>query len=352
MNILSLFDGISCARVALDRAGIKVDKYYASENDKYALQVAEKNYLDNIQLGDVRGVKKEMVGEIDLLIGGFPCQDLSIAKNNRKGLVGERSGLFWEMVRIHNEVKPKYFIYENVFSMAKDQKDIITKTLGVEAVMIDAKLVSPQQRKRFYWVGKLVKGRYETVAIPQPKDKHIYLDSIIESGEAVKEKAYCLTANQKDFINNFIKRHQGNYVFKDKPIRISSIGKGGQGYRIYSVHGKSVCLSAKGGGLGAKTGLYLITGGAKRSRENKGKQLEVRKDGKSNCITKVSTDSLVVFKDYFRPLTPVECERLQGLTDNFTQGLSKTRRKEVIGNAFNVDVILHILNRLNNRKLI
>ncbi len=352
MNILSLFDGISCARVSLDHAGIKVDKYYASETDKYALKVSSKNYPDIIQIGDVRDVKGNDYKNIDILCGGSPCQDLSIAKKNRRGLAGERSGLFWEYVRILKEVKPKYFILENVASMAKDQKEIITKILGVEPIMIDAKLVSAQQRKRFYWVGKLVKGKYETVTIPQPKDRHIYLDSIIESGKAVKEKAYCLTTSQKDFINDFIKRHQGNYVFKDKPIRIASIGKGGQGDRVYSIHGKSVCLSAKGGGRGAKTGLYLITGGAKRSRENKGKQLEVRKDGKSNCITKTSTDSLVVLKDYFRPLTPVECERLQGLPDNFTEGLSKTRRKEVIGNAFNVDVVLHILNSLNsNHKL-
>jgi len=340
MNILSLFDGISCGRVALERAGIKVDKYYSSEIDKYAIQVSQKNYPDIIQLGDVKNIKLSTywkhTNHIDLLIGGFPCTNLSIAKKNREGLAGSQSGLFYEMVRIHKEVKPKWWIYENVASMAKDQKKIITDILGVEPILIDASLVSAQQRKRLFWTN--------IPNVTQPADKKIYLKDIIESGEAVKEKAYCLTAHQKDFINDFIKRHQGNYVFKDKPIRIASIGKGGQGDRIYSIHGKSVCLSANGGGRGAKTGLYLITGGAKRTREGKGKTLEIRKDGKSNSLTTVSTDSLVVLKDYFRPLTPIETERLQGLIDNFTEGVSKTRRKSLCGNAFNVDVFAHILS--------
>jgi len=344
MNVLSLFDGISCGRVALERAGIKVDNYYASEIDKNAIQISQKNYPDIIHFGSVVDLDGLMFhGEsyprIDLLIGGFPCTNLSIAKKNREGLKGSESGLFYEMVRIHKETNPKWFIYENVASMAKDQKDLITSVLGVEPIKIDASLVSAQQRKRLFWTN--IPG------ITQPEDKHIYLKDIIESGEAVKEKAYCLTAHQKDFINDFIKRHQGNYVFKDKPIRITSLGKGGQGDRIYSIHGKSVCLSANGGGRGAKTGLYLITGGAKRTISSKGKQLEIRTDGKSNAMTTVQTDSLVVLKDYFRPLTPVETERLQSLPDNYTEGVSKTGRKKLCGNAFNVDVVAHILSFIN-----
>ena len=141
MKILSLFDGISCARVALNRAKIKVDEYYSSEIDKYAIQVAQRNYPDTIQLGSVTDIRnssidilsggdKQYATNIDLLIGGSPCQDLSIAKKDRKGLSGERSGLFWEYVRILKEVKPKYFILENVNSMPKEAKDEITKTLG------------------------------------------------------------------------------------------------------------------------------------------------------------------------------------------------------------------------------
>lgn len=132
MKILSLFDGISCAHIALERAGIPVEVYFASEIDKYAMQISQKNYPDIIHVGDIKSIRDtEFSGiKIDLLIGGSPCQDLSIAKRNRKGLDGERSGLFWEYVRILNEVKPKYFILENVNSMPKEAKEIITETLG------------------------------------------------------------------------------------------------------------------------------------------------------------------------------------------------------------------------------
>lgn len=129
MNILSLFDGISCARVAAERAGFSIDTYYASEIDKYAISIAQKNHPDTIQLGSVTDITKEQVGKIDLLIGGSPCQDLSIAKRDRKGLAGERSGLFWEYVRILKEVQPTYFILENVASMPKEAKEQITETL-------------------------------------------------------------------------------------------------------------------------------------------------------------------------------------------------------------------------------
>ena len=366
MKILALFDGISIAQQAFKELGYEVE-YYASEIDKNAIQITQKNHPNTEQLGDIKDIDctggklhygKGKLAETDIyfLIGGSPCQDLSIAKKNREGLDGKRSGLFWEYVRILKELKPKYFVLENVASMSKEAKQIITETLhDIEPIMIDASLFSAQQRKRLFWIGKLADKRhighwdsadYVEVDILQPTDKKIYLKNIIESGEAVKEKAYCLTAHQKDFINDFIKRHQGNYVFKDKPIRIASIGKGGPGDRIYSIHGKSVCLSANGGGRGAKTGLYLITGEAKRTREGKGKTLEIRKDGKSNSLTTVSTDSLVELKDYFRPLTPIECERLQSLPDNYSEGLSKTARKKVLGNGFNCSVIKYILENI------
>lgn len=142
MKILSLFDGISCARVALERAGIKIEKYYASEIDKYAIQIAQKNYPDTIQLGNIKDLNFSLEnyknggqskvfnpGNLDLIIGGSPCQDLSIAKKNREGLKGCRSGLFYEFVRILKEVKPKYFILENVASMPREAKVIITREL-------------------------------------------------------------------------------------------------------------------------------------------------------------------------------------------------------------------------------
>ena len=128
MKVLSLFDGISCARVALERAGIPVEEYYASEIDKYAIQISQKNYPDIQHIGSVVDIRGENYKDVELLVGGSPCQDLSIA-GKRKGLGGERSGLFYEYVRILKEVKPKYFILENVGSMSKESRIAITRAL-------------------------------------------------------------------------------------------------------------------------------------------------------------------------------------------------------------------------------
>lgn len=362
INVLSLFDGISCARVALERAGIKVNKYFASEIDKYALQVSKNNYPDIIQLGDVRNITKESVEEIDLLIGGSPCQDLSIAKKNRKGLSGERSGLFWEYVRILKELKPKYFILENVNSMPREAKQVITETLGVEPVMINASLVSAQNRKRLFWTN--IQG------ITQPIDKGILLKDIIETGITDKDKSYAIDANYYKGANletykNKCKRQLIYDTDDSKPsigqakrrygingkccplnnwsptIKIGQIGKGGQGDRIYSVEGKSTALSANGGGRVAKTGLYAV---ALRNR-GEGKKPELG-GNKSNAITTVQTDSMILQDHIIRKLTPIECERLQSLPDNYTQGISNTQRYKCLGNAFNTEVITHILRSM------
>lgn len=307
MRVLSLFDGISCARVALERAGITVEAYYASEIDKYARQVSQKNYPSIVHVGDVKSINKEARKEyltvwdekIDLLIGGSPCQDLSIAKRDRKGLDGERSGLFWEYVRILNEAKPKYFILENVASMPKEAKDIITATLGVEPIMINAALVSAQQRKRLFWTN--------IPNVPQPEDRGILLKDILESGDTDRLKSYCVDANYHKGSNWEQYKAKGRRQLVVDTQRIGHIGKGGQGDRIYSIEGKSVALSALGGGRGAKTGLYFTN-------------------------------------DQVRKLTPIECERLQGLPDNYTEGVSNTQRYKACGNAFNVDVVAHILS--------
>jgi DNA (cytosine-5)-methyltransferase 3A len=167
MRVLSLFDGISCARVALQKSGIPVKEYYASEIDKYAIKVSETNYPDILRLGDVREIKPF---KVDLLIGGSPCQDLSIAKKDRKGLDGERSGLFWEYIRLWKDCEPTYFILENVASMPKKDRDIITKTMGVEPVLFDASLVSAQSRKRLFWTN---------LPFTLPSDKGILLKDIL-----------------------------------------------------------------------------------------------------------------------------------------------------------------------------
>lgn len=300
IKVLSLFDGISCARVALDRLGFKDVEYYASEIDKYAIQISQKNWPDIKQVGDVKELCSEgglakFLPEIDLMIGGSPCQDLSIAKRNRKGLDGERSGLFWNYVLILKYVEPKYFILENVASMPKEAKQIITETLGVEPIMINASLVSAQNRKRLFWTN--------IPNVTQPEDRGILLKDILLDGIETKEKSLCVTAT-------YARACPRDYFGKSSRqlIKVGHFNKGGQGDRVYSIDGKSVTLSALGGGRGAKTGLYETT------------------------------------KGIYRKLHPIEVERLQSLPDNYTEGVSNNQRYKALGNAFNVEVVRHILS--------
>jgi DNA (cytosine-5)-methyltransferase 3A len=357
MRVLSLFDGISCARVALERAGHKVDAYFASEIDKYAIQISKKNYSDNNHIGSVVGLT--MNESIDLLIGGSPCQDLSIAKKNRQGLDGARSGLFWEYVRILKEVKPKYFVLENVNSMPKEAKAIITEALGVEPIMINASLVSAQNRKRLFWTN--------IPNVTLPMDRGILLKDILE--ENVDEKYHISKDTKNKWIDKGLSKDgkakamsasQWKGIGNDGTtlVRIGQIGKGGQGDRIYSPEGKSVGLSALGGGRGAKTGLYAV------ARASVQKNAEQYSDGKTPALTSamgmgggnvpmlMDTETAEKLKGKYigderqviRKLTPIECERLQGLPDNYTDGVSNTQRYKALGNAFNVDVVTHILS--------
>ena len=279
MKVLSLFDGISIARQALKNCGIDVEAYYASEIDKYAIQVSQKNWPSIWQIGDVANVNGYNYSNIDLLIGGSPCQDLSIAKKGREGLKGSRSGLFYEYVRILKEVKPKYFILENVNSMPKEAKETITKELfGIEPIMINAALVSAQNRKRLFWVGKLVGDTYEQVKIELPEDRGILLRDILES--EVDEKYYVSTKHAVAMRNSRKSKklnipsgdgkcgvltasyykipNDGNYIPVDNNrteeeqrtmVRIGKIGKGGQRDRIYSQDGKSVYKGALNDGM-------------------------------------------------------------------------------------------------------
>ena len=237
MNVLSLFDGISCGRLALERAGITVDRYVAYEIEPNAIKVSKANWDDIEHCGDVTTADFNQYKGFDAIIGGFPCQDLSINKKNREGLEGKRSGLFWHLVRAIEEVKPKYFLVENNYKMPKKDKDIITNTLGVEPILIYSGKVSAQSRYRLYWTN--------IPNVQQPEDLHIYLKDIVEHSET----------KEKDFVNitKFNNKIYSNY---DRPARIGTIGKGGQGERVYSIEGKGVTLKANGGGRGAKAGLY------------------------------------------------------------------------------------------------
>ena len=346
VKVLSLFDGMSGARVALDELNIPC-KFYASEIDKYAIKIASKNYPDIAHLGDVSKLGKENLypqeikDGVDLIVFGSPCQNLSIS-GDRAGLKGEQSKLFYEAVRIMKDIPHKYFLMENVKSMSKDNRKIITEILGVESIMLNSALLVAQQRKRLYWTNIL--------NITQPEDRHIYLKDILESGFPEKLKSYCIDASYFKGTNleHYLKKHVRQVIF-DKPVRVGHLNEGGQGDRIYSINGKSVSLSANGGGRVVKTGLYCV---AQRGRYNSdgsiSQKLEPRFDGKTNTLTTVQKDNKVLELNEenicIRKLTPVETERLQGYKDDYSKGVSDSQRYKMIGNSFTVPVIKHILS--------
>ena len=305
MNVLSLFDGMSCGQIALERAGIKVDNYFASEIDKYAIQVTQKNYPKTIQLGSVIDVSSENLPKIDLLIGGSPCQSFSFAgkmkgmstKDEQEILSLEhyldlkeqgfefegQSYLFWEYVRLLKETKPTYFILENV--MMKDHwKKVITETLGVEPIMINSNLVSAQDRKRLYWAN--------IPNITQPEDKKLFLKDIME--DVVDEK-YNIT-------ERFYKKVGGTLSYKKS---------------------RSNC----------------------RNIDRKSKTLTTGGHGISNS----GSTNIKISDDFLRIPTPTECERLQTVPDNYTNvdGLRDSHRYFMLGNGWTVDVIVHILKGID-----
>jgi DNA-cytosine methyltransferase len=333
MRVLSLFDGLGGARIALNNLSIVPEVYYASEIDKYAMKVSQHNYKDIIQLGDVTKIDFNSLGRIDLLIGGSPCINLSCA-GNRQGLKGEQSKLFYEYLRALKELNPKYFLLENVSSMKNTERDKISELVGVQPILINSSLVTAQQRKRYYWTN--------IPNITQPEDKHIYLKDILISGSVDKDKFYCIDANYYKGANleQYLTKCRRQLVFEE-PKRIGAIGKGGQGDRIYSKDGKSVSLSANGGGRGAKTGLYLI----------------------NNSVTKEGSvlNNILQNELYVRKLTPIECERLQGVPDDYTNSgtyttktgkikpvISDSQRYKMIGNGFTIPIIEHILKHITD----
>ena len=325
-RVLSLFDGMSVAQQALKNIGADVEVYYASEIDEYAMAVTQSNFPNTVQMGSVTQIDAQqnnlMIGketgiavytydkvlDIDLLIGGSPCQDLSIAKKNRQGLSGERSGLFWEYVRIRDEVKPKYFILENVASMPKEAKEVISEALGVQPVMINASLVSAQNRKRLFWVGKWNGEKYIQVEIPQPEDKGILLKDILEDGYVDREKSYCLDASywKGTNVEQYLKKARRQIVFQYR-----------RGNWRINETGKCPTLTANMG-----TGGHNVP--------------------------------FIKYKDGIRKLTPTECLRLQSMPDDYFdkaeykgKPISNTQRYKMCGNAFDYAVIEHILKHID-----
>ena len=341
MNVLSLFDGMSCGQIALKELGIKVDKYYASEIDKYAIQIAQKNFPDTIHVGDVTKVSAADFPKIDLLLGGSPCQGFSFA-GKQLNFDDSRSKLFFEYVRLLKELRPKYFLLENV-RMKKEYQDVISEHLGVKPIMINSALVSAQNRNRLYWTN--------IPNITQPKDRGIVLKDILENGIATDEmttnkKSFCLTARYQGAVAwNSIERRQRTMV----QVGIANDIKGFDCIkRIYSDEGKSPTLTTMQGGHREPK---VALGGAIRGRyENDGsikQQLEIRKDEKTNTLTTVQKDNVVVDqKLHYRKLTPLECSRLQTVPDGYCDGVSNTQQYKMLGNGWTVEVIKHILNNM------
>ena len=442
MNVLSLFDGMSCGRIALERLGIKVDNYYASEIDKYAIQVSQANYPDIIQVGDVTELDTLTLPKIDLIMGGSPCQGFSFA-GKQLAFDDPRSALFFEFVRCVKELKPKYFLLENV-RMKKEYLDVISEYMGVEPIMINSALVSAQNRVRYYWTN--ISG------IEQPEQRGIVLRDILETntsneylaGENLQKnykggnqlnpnyksqantihdangKSGTICAGTHGYANGYVADVDSKYYLSDKAIDYMNRGSNkytGKKTRAehYIKHEseKSKTLTAnmhKGvpyGVIAVDSYREVRTEEAKRLRKEmrkktgkdhtpfRAKKLVPREDGKVGTLTTSLTNDhkisltttkpkrvgtikdgsqgdriysqdakgitlnaqsggtagsgnmLVEDKEvYWRKLTPVECERLQTVPDNYTNHVSNTQRYKMLGNGWTIEVITHILKNM------
>ena len=285
-NALGSFDGISCAQVALERAGIELEgTYYASEIDEYAITVANKNYPDTVQLGDIKDWRDWDLEDVDLITGGSPCQGFSIA-GKRLNFKDPRSTLFFHFVDILNHYNPKYWLLENV-KMRKDIEVAISTMLGCEPVVINSGLVSAQNRERLYWTN---------IPITQPEDKGIVFNDIM--------------------IPNLPPTGELREYFEEKE-------------GVYSPKGMCHIGSADIRGIDSLKRVYCPTGKMATLTTSQGGHRE----------GKVSLSDAE-----WRKVTPLEAERLQTLPDNYTEGLSNSQRYKMVGNGWTVDVIAHILS--------
>ena len=369
-NVLSLFDGMSCGQIALERAGIKVNNYFASEIDKYAIQVAKHNNPNMHHIGDVTQVKSTELPKIDLLIGGSPCQGFSFA-GKQLNFDDPRSKLFFEFVRLKNECKPKYFLLENV-KMKKEYQDVITEHLGVKPIEINSNLLSAQNRKRIYWTN--IPG------VTIPNDKGILLKDIVHenndevlnielpnfnvnpSGNGMngdvysieKDKSRTLTTNKGEgqkisvCIAEYIVPFDKTLQILDKEVQRGKVGcfrKDSQANRVYYIHDKAITLTGEAGGGAAKMGQYLfgcITPDRIEKRQN-GQRFN---DGKKFYTLTAQDKHGVLIEGYIRKLTPIECERLQTVPDNYSAIVSNSQRYKMLGNGWTVDVIAHVFGGL------
>lgn len=312
MNVLSLFDGMSCGQIALDRLGIKVDKYFASEIEDKAIKVTKANFPNTQHIGDIREVQGERLGKIDLLIGGSSCQDFSVA-GKRKGMSSEKgnitsleqylrykaegtkftgqSYLFWEYVRILKDCNPRYFLLENV-RMSQDNQDVISKALGVEPININSKLVSGQLRNRFYWTN--IPG------VTQPDDEGITLQSILDSGYTHRKKSTCLLESGARPGSTPVKLFHRAY----SSGFITVVNKSEDHYVTCKDHYVANFKGTPAKGIHYSGGIY----------------------------------------DGVRIFSQTEMEKLQTVPVGYTACLTRNEAASVLGNGWTVDVIKHIFS--------
>lgn len=284
LRVLSLFDGLSGAQLALKSLGVKYE-YYASEVDQYAIKVTQRAFPDTIQLGDVNDLDFSSLGLFDLIVAGSPCQGLSIANTMRQGLNDPRSRLFFKFVEAVKVIQPTYFLLENVASMSEDSKNTMSSHMGCEPVKINSSKMVGQMRNRYYWCNW---------SVDQPKDRVNTLNHILEDGYVNKAYSYCLDAN---YFKGTSLEH-----YRDKAVRQLV-------FETPEVIRDNFSI------------------GADRAHTARGTRLT----------------PTITYKNGCRKLTPVECERLQGVPDNYTDCVSNTQRYKMLGNGFTVPIIAHIL---------
>lgn len=378
MNVLSLFDGMSCGQLALQDAGFEVDNYFASEIDPYAIKIAKKNFPNTIHLGDVTKIKASDLPPIDLIIGGSPCQGFSIAGEGL-GFNDPRSKLYFEYERLLGECNPLYWMLENV-KMKKVWVDTITKRLGVTPYLINSNLVSAQNRPRYYWTN--IEG------VTQPADRGILLRDILQ--DQVDEKYY-LQINANSQLSK--RRIDVDGLVEPAILRTERTDFGKQVRSDYEADpkgsdlswdqmkqmrprpdGKSNCLSTvlkdnivvePGAELPAmlserrteeakqiRRDIRKATGSDHSPR--RAKELAPRTDGKANCLTTAITkEHIICLSNYrFRHLTPMECERLQTLPDNYTEGVSDTQRYQMCGNGWTKETVAHLFSYMDENSFI
>jgi DNA (cytosine-5)-methyltransferase 3A len=362
INALSLFDGMSCFQIALDKLNVKVENYYASEIDKYAIKVAMANYPDTIQLGSVLDLDTSTLPRIDILCGGSPCQSFSFA-GKRKGMSTKcseevytlerylelkadgyafegQSYLFWEYMRVLTELRKVnpdiLFLLENV-EMGEKWERVLSKAIGVNGIHINSALLSAQSRKRIYWtnIGLRPSGLFGDLesTIPQPKDKGILLKDILE-GE-VDEKYFLSEKMLNYFRSRAASFNNGKVNIRDEDEKATCLTssmascdisdnfiKVDTKLQVAANQDKSNCFTAGGNSGGMHSDMDLIL------------QPDNRQTG-------------LEFNGRIRRLTPTECEALQTVPREYTAHVSDTQRYRMLGNGFTADVIAHILSFAN-----